>query len=215
MLRWCLIVLVSGVGAFAAAQGTKVEHTLQVVEQLEIEDCVENVEALLALDYWTFDQDPEQGVRSVYTKPECQLASAEIYQTYHQRLRDKGEPVIVDLEQGTYTISETGELTSLYWHEGQIRAGIGQIDHAIDLFEKSFKPKDRDRHGWNEYARATIAFLRQNKEELLRERAALAEKVDKNDINLGAVDGLIACFGRSYKEAYGSEDCNRRPGFDQ
>lgn len=44
------------------------------------------------------------------------------------------------------------------------------------------------------------------------ERAALAAVVPEDNINLGVVDGLIACFDRPYKDAYGAVECDRRPG---
>lgn len=214
MLRLCLVILFAGNVELAMVAEPPADRKNPMIEPLQIEACVEDVEDLLSLDYWTFDQDPERGIRTIWTKPGCELAAADLYRIYHQRLRDKGEPVIVDIEQGTYTISQTGELTILYWHEGQIRAGVGQTDQAIDLFEKSLKPEDKNRHAWNEYARASIAFLEGDRDELLRQRAAMAERVEPDDINLGAVDSLIACFGKSYKEAYGSKSCNRRPGFE-
>jgi len=39
----------------------------------------------------------------------------------------------------------------------------------------------------------------------------LAACLPADNLNLGVVDGLIACFNRSYKEAYGNKACNRRP----
>lgn len=173
--------------------------------------CLEDGIDYLSLDYWTFDQDPDRGWRAISMTPGCELAAADLIAEYHRNLRERGEPVIVDHEQGTHTISPDGVVFLLFWHEGQIRAFEGQTQRAIDLFRKSIKPESNNRFGWNEYALASIAFLEKDLDELKTQRALLEPKDYGIKINLGVVDGLIACFGKSYEEAYGSEECNRRP----
>lgn len=175
--------------------------------------CVDDRAALMAMDYWTFDQAPE-GVRQVLDRPGCRIAGADLIRDYHAALRAKGAPVVHTFPEGDHTVTEDGEIKLLYWHEGQARAMAGQTDAAIDLFALSVEPPEKSFGGWNEYARASMAFLQGDLDALKAQREALAGKVSPGytDINLGVVDGLIACFGRSYADAYGAADCNRRPG---
>ena len=175
--------------------------------------CVEDRAAFMAMSYWEFDQSPE-GVRSVLDKPGCRQAGADLIRDYHAALRAKGEPVTHVFPEGEITFSENGEVTMLYWHEGQVRAMDGDSRYATELFRRSLEPDAKSYAGWNEYVRASIAFLEGDLDALKAEREALSGKVGPGygDLNLGVVDGLIACFGRSYADAYGARDCNRRPG---
>lgn len=173
--------------------------------------CVQDREAFMAMDYWAFDQSPK-GVRSVSERAECELEAADLIRDYHAMLRERGDPVTFEYEGSTITMGETGEVFILYWHEGQLRAFAGQTDQAAALFRKSLKPEDQNFQGWNQYALASIAFLEDDLASLTAQRGELAERVPADNINLGVVDELIACFGDSYSEAYGSDACNRRPG---
>ncbi|MEL6666736.1 MAG: hypothetical protein AAFQ24_11395, partial [Pseudomonadota bacterium] len=138
--------------------------------------------------------------------------AADLIRDYHARLRETGQPVTYEYEEREITISVNGEVSLLYWHEGQIRAFQEQTEQAIELFALSLKPEHENRRNWNEYALASIAFLQQDFPELLRQRTKMVSGDRQQDINLGVVDGLIACFGKPYAEAYGSIECNRRPG---
>lgn len=172
---------------------------------------------MLALDYWTFDQGAD-GIQSVIRKPGCEIAAADLYKDYHAQLRERSEPVTIKTPDGSdIAISATGELPILYWHEGQLRAFGGDYEGAILLFEESLSKTGASRFGWNEYVRGTIAFLRNDLETLSAERAAMTDKVyaGKGDVNLGVLDGLITCFGRSYSQAYGDPECNKRPGTEK
>ena len=204
-------ILPAGLLCLAACQSPGAEREQAVPLAEDGTPCLADRAALMAMDYWTFDQAPE-GSRAVLARPGCELAGADLIRDYHAALREKGEPVTHTFEQGTVTFSETGEVVLLYWHEGQVRAMKGQKAEALDLFRKSVKPEDENVMGWNEYARASIAFLEGDREALEAERAGLAAKVPADNLNLGVVDGLIACFGRSYREAYGAPECDRRPG---
>lgn len=175
-------------------------------------ECIEDREALLSLDFWTFDQDLKRGYRSVQLTRGCELVAADLIRDYHARLRETGQPVTYEYEEREITISVNGEVSLLYWHEGQIRAFQEQTEQAIELFALSLKPEHENRRNWNEYALASIAFLQQDFPELLRQRTKMVSGDRQQDINLGVVDGLIACFGKPYAEAYGSIECNRRPG---
>ncbi|HWM92464.1 MAG TPA: hypothetical protein VN493_16990 [Thermoanaerobaculia bacterium] len=153
---------------------------------------------LLALDEHSFDQDMDGGWRAIAQHEECTAVAADLIREYR----------------------ETRGLTSsiLYWHEGQLRAFRGSTDEAIGLFEQSRHADDA--FGWNLYVDASIAFLRRDKPALLTARETLASLPRPEDFslqdaqgnaveiswppNLSVVDGLIACFDRGYKEAYGN-----------
>jgi hypothetical protein len=161
------------------------------------ETCVYNRGEMLALSQDAFDQDMEGGWRALANRAGCIPVAADLIRDYR----------------------ETKQLTAsiLYWHEGQLRASLGETEHAIQLFEKSRHPKD-DPFGWNLYVDATIAFIRKDKPALLNAREALARlprppDFDPRDAqgnaievswppNLHVVDGLIECFEREYKDAY-------------
>ncbi|KCZ95775.1 putative lipoprotein [Hyphomonas hirschiana VP5] len=89
----------------------------------------------------------------------------------------------------------------------------GDTPTAVELFRLSLKPPEENNAGWNEYVRANIAFLEGDFERLLNEREALSAmaRPGYGDINLGVVNGLIACFGRTYLDAYTTAECDRRP----
>lgn len=172
--------------------------------------CVANRADLLAMDYWTFDQSPH-GVRQVLARPDCHAAGADLIRDYHAALRAAGEPVTHVLPEGEVTLSQNGEMSILYWHEGQARAFAGETAKAISLFGLSLKPADENYGGWNEYARATIAFLEGDIAALKTQREALARKGAIIQLNLSVVDRLIECFGKSYLEAYGNAACGKPP----
>jgi len=212
MRQLCLAFLwVFGSGLAVAQNNTELSEP----EYREASECIEDRDAFMSLDYWTFDQDPTQGVQSIVSKPGCELVAADLISDFHLALREKSEPVILDHPAGQITISETGEITILYWHEGQIRAFENQKVAAIELFELSLKPEDQNNRGWNEYVRASIAFLQDDLDELQTQRTLMAQSDRPSALNLGVVDSLIACFGRTYSEAYSMPDCNRRPGFQE
>lgn len=57
---------------------------------------------------------------------------------------------------------------------------------------------------WNAYVLASVAFLQNEREELIHRRQLLANAKPTygNNINLAVVDGLVQCFGKPYKYAY-------------
>ncbi|MEO0784098.1 MAG: hypothetical protein AAFY10_00245 [Pseudomonadota bacterium] len=171
------------------------------------EPCIADREKLLALDIWTFDQDPGLGWRSISVKEGCDAAAADLIAEYHERLRAKGEPVFIQHpEVGKFEFDDDGTVPLLYWHEGQVRAGLGDTQAARELFVLNLETRDSNSFGWNHYALATIAFLDGDMEKLKSERDLLAA-ADQNGINTAAIDALIRCFDRPYLEAYGSAEC--------
>lgn len=160
--------------------------------------------AILALSQEAFDQDLARGWRPLAQRPGCEGAAADL-------VRD-------------YRASTESRIHILYWHEGQLRANIGEYPEAIRLMEQSRRLDDP--FGWNPYVDATIAFLHADLGALNAARARLAtlprpsafrEQVLANGYrlswppNLEVVDALVRCFGRPYREAYGSPPCRTPP----
>ena len=162
--------------------------------------CAYDAEKMMSLSLRDFDQDLNGGWRSLAHTPGCQKAAASLIRRYRK---------------------EHGPASILYWHEGQLRAQVGQTGRAVRLFDLSRKPAASDPNGWNHYVDATIAFLKRDRPALLKARSRLAALPKPKDFsptatgpsgiritltwppNLNVVDGLIACFGKSYEEAYG------------
>jgi hypothetical protein len=151
--------------------------------------------AMLALPEGKFDQDLEGGWRALAARTPCRRAAADLIAAY-RRAHPQARPL-------------------LRWHEGQLRAGLGETGRAIRLFDSARK---RDDASWNDYVNATIAFLRHDRRALSAARARLAARPRPPDWdprdptgrpipvawppNLNAVDGLIRCFGKPYEQAY-------------
>lgn len=171
------------------------------------EPCAHDRVALLALAPAAFDQDLEGGWRPLGEKPECAAVAADLLAAYSKA------------RWGELTQSE---LHTNYWHEGQLRAGLGQTSAATRLMMAGVNP-EMSRSGFSDYALGTIAFLHQDRPGLLaaRERLAATPKPADFDraaalfkatygfdlewpVNLKVLDGFIACFDRPYNEAYGS-----------
>ncbi len=163
--------------------------------------------ALLALGVDAFDQDLKGGWRVIAYEKGCEHKAAELIQQYRKK--------------------QEGSLSILYWHEGQLRASVGQVGQAVSLFEKSKVPNDLT---WNAYVDATIAFLVRDARGLreARDRLLATPKPAERDwqdangkpipapkwpMNIDVVNALVACFGRSYDEAYGNPQC-RQLGVD-
>lgn len=168
--------------------------------------CISDREQMLSLDYNAFDQDPQLGWRSIDNRPECRLEKADLLREYHERLQARGEPVVWDTQQGSVTLSDTGETGILYWHEGQLRAFAGQTTHAIALFRKSLKPAGENYGAWNQYALGSIAFLEGDMEEL-KANADVLKQYNPDSANLRVLQRMIHCFGSTYAHAYSSASC--------
>lgn len=173
-----------------------------------VPDCDYESAAILALSPEAFDQDMNGGWRPLADKPECRGAAADLLAAYrHAHWGDLGPD----------------QLHLNYWHEGQIRASLDQRDRAVRLLMAGVNPNDSG-SGFDDYALGAVAFLRNDRPALEAARARLAalpmpdsfrraaetlrEKYGREvkwPMNLDVLDGLIACFGRSYDEAYG--DC--------
>lgn len=168
--------------------------------------------AMLALDENAFDQDLSNGGggwRKIANIAGCEVAAADLIAAYKKK-HGLDKPI-------------------LNWHEGQMRASAGQTERAIALLSSARK-NEAGQEAWNAYVDATVAFLRKDKPVLLAARERLM-KVPAPDVlgpvkdgyvevsmdngqkmkmrwpmNIEVVDGLVACFDRPYRQAYGS-DC--------
>jgi hypothetical protein len=162
---------------------------------------------LLALDQQAFDQDMDGGWRPVGRTEGCEAAAADLIAAWREHSGNLVSSGIID------------------WHEGQMRAYAGETEAAIALFDRARS----DSPEWNLYVDATIAFLEGDRAALEAARAELATYVPSPEViaarrqflednpqiqvpdgfveqpqNLNVVDNLLACFGRSYAEAYGT-----------
>ncbi len=162
--------------------------------------CNFDEQAMLELDFDTFDQTFGSGWRAVAENDGCALAAADLIRAYIE-LHDPGERIIV-------------------FHEAQMRAKGGETERAISLFRETRDEEGvNSAFGWNEYVDATIAFLEKDKKSLIEARSKLLaipkpsnfNAVDRqgNPVeiawppNLNVVDGFLECFEKSYDEAYG------------
>ena len=168
-----------------------------------LDTCNYDADAMLALPEQDFDQSMA-GWRSLDVKG-CYLHAAQIL--------------------GLYRRQHNSENYLLAWHEGQMLAYYGDNDKAIELFRAAKRPEvNIVDAAWNIYVYGSIAFLQGNQSDLvdLRDRLSvlprpLTVKVRRPDgqladidfpaeiswpPNLDALNSLMACFGRSYKEAY-------------
>jgi hypothetical protein len=113
-------------------------------------------EALMALNIHAFDQDLNGGWRPIAARDGCVGEAADLIRAYREFV--------------------TSRTLILYWHEGQLRAQLGETEAAIALFEQSrYEPAD-DEYGWNHYVDATIAFLRHDRPALEAARGRLAKQ---------------------------------------
>ena len=145
-------------------------------------------EALLNLDYNSFDQSlPDGGWRKYQ---QCPLLTREIIDAYTAK--------------HTSTLQKQ-QWDVLVWHSGQISGLAGDYPDAIAKMEQTFKPNEKptDAFLWNPYARATIAFLKKDKPELILQRKLLARGSSPfNHLNLSKVDSFVRCFDSTYEVAY-------------
>lgn len=168
-------------------------------------DCSYDLEAMLALDLEAFDQDLNGGWR-VLDRMGCELQAAELIREWRFHKR--------------------AYVGILYWHEGQLRAKIGQTDEAIALFNRSYKSFDEDLFfGWNHYVDGTIAFLQRDRERLhkaIDRLSAVPEPADSPKTftmsdgtviqlswppNLEVLQAFERCWDRNYREAYNEPSC--------
>ena len=167
--------------------------------------CAYDKEVMLALAPDAFDQNLEGGWRTLSNTPDCREAAAGLLAAYRTAHWGKLTP---------------GELHVNYWHEGQLRASLDQRLRAKRLLLAGVNPTITS-DGFQDYALGTVAFLDQDREALQAARDRLAATPTPDDwaetvasfreqygvemkwpMNLNVLDNMLACFGRSYDEAY-------------
>lgn len=174
--------------------------------------CVENREALLALDMESFNRTIDAGWRTVAQKDECQSAAADL---------------IAEYRETRLPPDDLSSRASLKWHEGQARAFAGHSQRALELFSETRRDKidNNTDVAWNLYVDATIAFLKRDRNALdivhreLSElpepgfwAAAVKNTQEKYGFapiwpnNINEVEAFQRCFEKSYSEAYST--CN-------
>lgn len=144
--------------------------------------------AILQLDENHFDLYDDQGWRLVASRGEhCNIPAAELILDY--------------LEQhGEESFSRT---YLLHWHAGQQFAFAGETRRAARQFRLSYVWRVEDTEltaAWNEYVAGSIAFLEGDLAGLVRAQAATPHgPMTNRDV----LDGLLNCFDRPYRVAYG------------
>jgi len=165
------------------------------------EACVYDQKAFLAEGLEAFDQDVHVGWRSLADKG-CLPEAADLIFTWRAAHADLPHDRVMEIA----------------WHEGQMRAASSDTKGAISAMSLELENSDP---AMRDYAAATIAFLKRDRAGLIAARARLAAepKPEGWDAaaadfkarygqtlvwpdNLDVVDGLIACYGKSYKLAY-------------
>ncbi len=148
------------------------------------------LESLLALPTAAFDQDQAGGWR-VYELKGCFVQAAMLIDTY-----------VVDRP----TRMTEGDRRNLSFHAGQLYAMAGLKEIASHRILESLNVHESPNGdlAWNIYVLATTAFMQGDKQELIHQRARLAEAkpTSGNKINLAVVDGLVSCFDKPYSYAY-------------
>jgi len=149
----------------------------------------------LAQDFDTFDQSPD-GWRSLYqTGGNCDLVIAQLIDSYHLSHQKTMEPWQDRLS---------------YWHAGQSYAFLELRAIAVERLRNAFDPEENANPSfhWNAYARATIAFLEQDKAALMKAQSEFVTVNPAEASNFKIVQRFGRCFGATYFEAYtGSGGC--------
>ncbi|MCV2351693.1 hypothetical protein [Paucibacter sp. Y2R2-4] len=144
----------------------------------------ERLKTDLSLDYRAFDQTEGQGFRALVREPGCEKQAADLIEAY---------------------IAANGaKQSSLRWHIAQLRATQGDTVAAVRYSKTVLSDKDDRKPGslrWNDYVRATIAFLEKDRVALQSHRDAVAAGKDEhfgNALNLKLLDSLLRHFDRDY-----------------
>lgn len=135
------------------------------------------------------------------------------YHSFDQSLADGGWRGIGDLlEQAkvldAYAVHNRStlldwQLRTITWHAGQTYAIGSLTDITLNRFQNSFNPSEPldSNFKWNAYVRGSIAFLKKDRATLVAAREEVSKSTE-GLINLKVLDGFLACFDKSYSEAY-------------
>jgi hypothetical protein len=141
-----------------------------------------------ALNYEKFDQTPGEGWRSLAERRSCFVEAGQLIDAYLA---------------GTSGLRDS-QRVNLSFHAGQVYAFAGKNEEAVKRFRSAIvNPSAPPEFKWSEYVLATISFLEQDAEGLVKNRDVIADAASypPNQSNLRVVDLLMANFGRSYKDA--------------
>lgn len=195
-MRWAMAALLFVLAGCASAPSPE-------------DPCYHDRDALLALDYDAFDNDPDGGWRPLANEAGCEDAAADLIEAFR-------------VERATTPRQTMG----LVHHEAQLRAAAGETRRAVSLL-RTLLPLTDDTPEMQAYHRAEIAFLQGDRAGLEAARddlatlppppgweagvAAFRETYPDYPapvwpVNLDVVDGFLNCFGKPYGEAY-SETC--------
>jgi hypothetical protein len=142
----------------------------------------------LTEDYAKFDQTAGEGWRRLGESKSCFPEAAELIAFYLANKPDL----------------RPSQRVNLSFHAGQLYAFAGDDDEAVTRFRAAVvNPSAPPEFKWSEYVLATIAFLQEDYEALIKNRDAIAAAAgySPNQSNLRIVDLLLANFGHSYKDA--------------
>lgn len=165
--------------------------------------CSEPEPAVLTLSYDAFDETGSGWRR--WGEGGCETTAAQVLREYRRSNASRLSP---------------WQLSALLWHEAQVRAAIGETDHALPLFREAMTGSDDE--ATRLYARATIAFLERDRETLVETQSLLAAIPEPPDFaraadayvarhhlprpvwptNMDIVNDFVRCFDASYKVAY-------------
>jgi len=198
--RLLAALLLSAVALSAAAQDTGGDERCTLMEGSK--------RRLLALDYRAFDQQPRGGWRGL-VEAGCPYAAAEIVDAYIEKYPDRAADYPV-----------------LHFHAGQLRAFVGEGEAAVSHMQQAIATHARGERvygpHWETYVGATIAFLNRDEPGLRRLYDRLRGRIDGppgappafdrskagDAEHIRIIRGLIDCFDRPYREAYG--ECRDR-----
>lgn len=144
----------------------------------------------LQLGWQKFDQTMGEHWRRL-AKEGCPLEAARLIDEFLARHTDS----VQDFERRVSS-----------WHAGQMFATAGDSATAIDRMKRSLDddpPSSGARFHWNEYARATIAFLQSDLATFEREAATVERSEHSGDkMNARVLARLRANWGKPYRDAY-------------
>lgn len=140
----------------------------------------------LQLPYAQFDQTEEQGFRPLAAL-QCDKEAADLIEAYIAK--------------------NNAKQSSLRWHIAQMRAMSGDYPNAIRYANSVLNAQEdfsKNPLRWNDYVKATIAFLERDRKALQYHRdqvaAAKAEHFG-NELNAKLLDALLKHFDQDYRYA--------------
>ena len=157
------------------------EGQLRRIIREELNSGDDPINKMMELDPWTFDQDETLGWRSLPADMQIDALKSYIEGPAPGMKKKRLDGKRVD--KNTIT-----------WHLGQALAMKGGVEEAIGWMNQSLTDDDDDPQ-WNDYVKATIAFLEDD-------RTAFEEHASGNNYNSSTLERLRAGLGKPYKEVY-------------